>query len=171
MSRKTDGETLPPEVKALKQLGTELEALQTMGLRDLRARFEELFGVQPKSKNLPFLRKQIAYRIQERREGGLSPEARERLEEILPEALPEPRTPKSTVTDKIDGARDLRLPVPRTVLTRVYKGVEHLVEVQTQDFRYRGRTYTSLSTIAKEITGTSWNGFTFFRLGKERQRG
>ena len=139
-----------------------------MGLKDLRGRYEELFGDLPRSKNLPFLRKQLAFRIQERMEGGLSVVARERLEEILPSALPEPR---KTGAPPCPASRDTRLPAPGTVLVRPFKGFDHEVEVLVEDFRYRGRTYTSLSTLAKEITGTSWNGFAFFGLSKEKAHG
>jgi hypothetical protein len=34
-------------------------------------------------------------------------------------------------------------------------------------FEYEGRRYGSLSKIATEITGTRWNGFTFFNLDRE----
>jgi hypothetical protein len=35
-------------------------------------------------------------------------------------------------------------------------------------FAWRGRRYTSLSVIAREITGTRWNGWVFFGL-KQRE--
>ena len=31
-------------------------------------------------------------------------------------------------------------------------------------FEYEGRVYRSLSGVAKEVTGTSWNGFVFFGI-------
>jgi len=31
-------------------------------------------------------------------------------------------------------------------------------------FEYEGRKYKSLSAIAREITGTHWNGYHFFNL-------
>lgn len=170
-SQPSKGEALSKEIRELQVLGKVLEDLQNMNLKSLRARYEELFGQQPRSKNLPFLRKQIAFRLQERMEGGLSPEARERLEEITPDQLPELKRRKVEGPSDHSAHRDLRLPRAGTVLLRPYRGVEYKVEIRAQDFRYRDRTYTSLSTIAKEITGTSWNGFTFFGLGKEKARG
>jgi hypothetical protein len=36
--------------------------------------------------------------------------------------------------------------------------------VRAGGFEYDGETYKSLSAIARVITGTSWNGWTFFGL-------
>ena len=41
-------------------------------------------------------------------------------------------------------------------------GVEHCVTVRADDFEYLGRPHKSLSSIAREITGTKWNGLVFF---------
>ena len=65
--------------------------------------------------------------------------------------------------------RDPRLPPPGTVLTRAFKGVEHKVTVLDEGFEYRGERHNSLSQIARDITGTNWNGFLFFRLKRRTQ--
>ncbi|MCU0687615.1 MAG: DUF2924 domain-containing protein [Polyangiaceae bacterium] len=38
-------------------------------------------------------------------------------------------------------------------------------------FELRGERYGSLSSVAKAITGTSWNGFTFFQHALEAVAG
>ena len=38
------------------------------------------------------------------------------------------------------------------------------VEVLDAGFAYDGKTWRSLSAIAREVSGTSWNGFLFFGL-------
>ena len=175
MAKHAQGEALAQEAELMRKLGLQLAELQEMGLAELRAKHLELFGEEAKSKNLPYLRKRLAYRLQERVDGGLSPAAKARLEELAPATLPEakrvrtqceipPRMPASM-------GRDPRLPAPGTVLSREHKGFAHEVEVLEQGFRYRGREYRSLSAIANEIAGTPWNGFTFFGLGKERVDG
>ena len=58
--------------------------------------------------------------------------------------------------------RDERLPPADTVLTREHEGKTYRVTVLENGFRYGAKTYGSLSTIAKEITGTVWNGYVFF---------
>lgn len=172
MSHEDTGEALRADAALMRKLGLQLAGLQEMGLADLRARHLELFGEDAKSKNLPFLRRKLAFRLQERVDGGLSPAARERLNTLAPRELPvkKPQTRKIPAPPPRP-ARDPRLPVVGTVLTRAFRGLTYEVEVLETGFRYRGRLYTSLSTIAKEITGTSWNGFAFFGLGKEKRHG
>src|SRR5258705_11608670 len=58
-------------------------------------------------------------------------------------------------------ARPLHRPIAGTKLIREYQGVEHCVTVRADDFEYLGRPYKSLSSIAREITGTKWNGLDF----------
>ena len=58
--------------------------------------------------------------------------------------------------------RDERVPPADTVLTREHEGKTYRVTVLENGFRYGTKTYGSLSTIAKEITGTVWNGYVFF---------
>lgn len=176
MAKHAQGEALAEEAGILRRLGHQLQALEGMVLAELREQYKALFGEEARSKNLPFLRKKLAFRLQERVDGGLSPQARAKIEELAPATLPEgrerarrqgeipPKMPTSMV-------RDPRLPAPGTVLTREHRGFAHEVEVLEQGFRYRGRDYRSLSAIAKEIAGTPWNGFTFFGLGKERVDG
>lgn len=175
MAKHAQGEALAQEAELMRKLGLQLAELQEMGLAELRAKHLELFGEEAKSKNLPYLRKRLAFRLQERVDGGLSPAAKARIEELAPATLPEakrvraqceipPKMPASMV-------RDPRLPAPGRMLSREHKGFAHEVEVLEQGFRYRGREYRSLSAIAKEIAGTPWNGFTFFGLGKERVDG
>ena len=40
--------------------------------------------------------------------------------------------------------------------------------VRDNDYDYQGRPYKSLSAIARLITGTRWNGWTFFGLKNQR---
>jgi hypothetical protein len=55
-------------------------------------------------------------------------------------------------------------PIAGTKLIREWQGIEHCVTVRTEDFEYLGRPYRSLSSVAREITGTKWNGWVFFGL-------
>src|SRR6266566_3121239 len=53
---------------------------------------------------------------------------------------------------------------PGTVLVRDYQGERHTVTVVPDGFDWQGATYTSLSAIARAITGTAWSGPRFFAL-------
>ena len=61
----------------------------------------------------------------------------------------------------VQRTRDLS---PGTVLTREWGGHRQCVIVRDEGFVWAGRTYSSLSEIAKAITGTRWNGPRFFGL-------
>jgi len=52
-------------------------------------------------------------------------------------------------------------------VSREWQGAVHEVEVREDGFAYRGKTYRSLSSIAREITGSRWNGPRFFGLRDE----
>ena len=66
---------------------------------------------------------------------------------------------------------DPRLPPPGSWLTRSYKGQTIEVKVLSQGFQYQGRVFSSLSALAKEITGSHCSGFWFFNLGRHAQGG
>ncbi len=51
---------------------------------------------------------------------------------------------------------------PGTRLVREWQGRIYQVTVLASGFEYDGRTYASLTAIAREITGISWSGPRFF---------
>jgi hypothetical protein len=58
---------------------------------------------------------------------------------------------------------------PGTRLLREWQGVVHEVVVCEKSVEYRGKSWSSLSAVAREITGTRWSGPRFFGLkGSER---
>ena len=54
--------------------------------------------------------------------------------------------------------------MPGTRLVRVWKDMRHEVIVTETGFLWRGRSWASLSAIAREITGGRRNGPAFFGL-------
>ncbi len=155
----------------------EVKALENMTVGELIARYAEVFGEPSRSRNRQHLVRSIAWRIQELALGGLSSETlakiatlgseaprpwRRRLLDAGPRQLHAPQR-KSEPPRSPPKPRDPRLPPVCTVLRRVYRGETHEVVVRDSDFEYRGKAYASLSAIARVITGTNWNGFTFFR--------
>jgi hypothetical protein len=139
----------------------QLAALKTAPVAELKRKWRDLFDRDPPPYNRRFLESRLAYRIQELAYGGLSAEAVERLEAIADEL--EGKGPKRR------GAASVR-PIAGTRLIREWKGGEHCVTVRSDDFEYQGRPYKSLSSIARQITGTQWNGLVFFGL-KSQARG
>ncbi len=158
---------------ALGDVPAQLAALHGMTVEQLRQRWMVLYGQPTASRNGPYLRKRLAWRIQEVAEGGLSQRARDRIEAILDgHFLPDitrrareaaqPVLPKAPALAAVD--RDPRLPPAGTVLRKVHRGEEHQVTVLDDGFEHLGATYRTLTAVAKAITGAGWNGFLFFGL-------
>ena len=54
--------------------------------------------------------------------------------------------------------------MPGTVLSRNFQGRTIQVEVLDNGFRCEGVVYRSLSAVARQVSGTRWNGYAFFAL-------
>lgn len=137
-----------------------LAALQEADTAELKQQWRELFGKEPPPHNRAYLRSRLGYRIQELAYGGLKPETLARLE-----ALGEQLDGGNVTLRRIRG--DDR-PIAGTRLIRQYQGVENTVTVLADGYEWEGRPYRSLSAIARAITGTRWNGWTFFGLTSRR---
>ena len=157
----------------------QLAALRSMTVAQLRERYLEVFDEPTRSRNKDWLFKRVAWRIQELAEGGLSDQALASIDELADDVpvrwrkrrnQPATRAAKNDAkTDNVPEPRDPRLPAAGTVITRAYKGVEHKLIVLDDGFEYRGERHASLSKLAKEITGTHWNGFLFWGLQRRRR--
>jgi len=144
----------------------QLAELEKMPFSGLKERWRELFGGEPPGYNRRFLVKRLSYRIQELAYEGLKDETRAKLDAALDAAgydelgRPGPEGPCQLPNDGI---------VPGTLLVREYDGKRHTVTVLEQGFEYRGKPYRSLSAVAREVSGSRWNGPAFFGLrGKGR---
>ena len=137
-----------------------LAALKTAATPALREQWRALFGTEPPPYNRRFLESRLAYRIQELAYGGLKPETLARLE-----ALGEQFDGGKVTVRRLRGDDK---PIAGTQLIREYQGVEHSVTVLHDGYEYQGRPYQSLSSIARAITGTRWNGWLFFGLKNRR---
>jgi Protein of unknown function (DUF2924) len=140
----------------------EMAALRRLSMRELRARFAELFAETTPAGNRLWLMRRIVWRVQALAEGDLSERARRRAADLANDAdlrsLP-PGQPRRRDTR----ANGTTLATPGTVITRVYKGQTLQVRVLAKGFEFEGATYPSLSAVARAITGTHWNGRLFFR--------
>jgi hypothetical protein len=72
--------------------------------------------------------------------------------------------PGLTVRRKVLADADPRLPATGTLLMRRYKDRDVIAKVLKDGFEFDGKIYRSLSAIAREVTGTKWNGYVFFNL-------
>lgn len=138
-----------------------LAALKTTPTPDLKTQWRDLFETEPPPFNRRYLESRLAYRIQELAYGGLKPETVKRLE-ALGEQLDGGNITKRRIRADL-------MPIVGTRLIREWQGVEHLVTVTSGGFDWQGRPYQSLSSVARAITGTRWNGWVFFGLKNHRR--
>jgi hypothetical protein len=140
-----------------------------MNTPELLAKYRELFGEPSRSRNKNHLRRRLSWRLQELVHGGLAPRALE-LITALGDELPERwRQRMAKEPPEPAAPRDPRMPPPGSRLSRVYRGASHTVVVCEDGVEYQGVRYRSLSAVAKQITGTAWNGFTFFGVETSRK--
>jgi hypothetical protein len=64
----------------------EVDALQQMSTGELRERYAEVFGEEPRSRHKAYLIRKVAWRLQANAEGDLSERARRRAEELAVDA-------------------------------------------------------------------------------------
>ena len=136
---------------AMATLDAQMRFLGEASVLQLRELWRERHGVDaPKGFSKDLLARALAYQIQEEILGS--------LERAYERRLDEGKRPGSTA--------ELHLK-PGSVVVREYQGQVHAVTILPNGFSWQGETYASLSTIARKITGTIWNGPRFFGL---RQR-
>ncbi|MFJ6023560.1 DUF2924 domain-containing protein [Brevundimonas sp. NPDC092305] len=128
------------------RIEAEVAALVPMGLEELREVWRKRYGPPPRLRSPQLLRLNLAWRIQADAFGGLDAETKRRLRRGGAGA---------SAADRLQ---------PGVRLMREWKGVPHEVIVEEGGYRYADRSYRSLSEIAREISGTRWNGPRFFGL-------
>ena len=114
----------------------------------------------------------IAYHRQAVRHGELPAETKRLLTEIAARDATNRGSVASvstslTVTEAARTVGSDRKYPPGTILVREWQGRLHRVAVMKDGFALNGTTYASLSRVAREITGTAWNGHVFFG-GRDR---
>ncbi|MCB1432142.1 MAG: DUF2924 domain-containing protein [Alphaproteobacteria bacterium] len=96
----------------------------------------------------------IAWKIQETKLGGLGAAVKRQIAELA-----------RTMEAKSDLAKPRAVtPKPGARLLRTWNGMAHEVLAVESGFLWAGKTWRSLSVIAREITGTRWSGPRFFGL-------
>ncbi len=131
-----------------------LGALTTMSSARLRAEWLRLYKKPAPDLTADLLRRGIAYHLQKKTHGGLSPATVREIERMRRHLAS---------TGEVVTLPTTRIK-PGTRLVRDWGGASHHVLVLDSDFLYRDQRYRSLSTIATEITGAKWSGPRFFGL-------
>lgn len=135
-------------------IAAELLRLKALTNFELRGEWRRLYHMQPpKSLSRDLLVRGITYKVQERAFGGLSKSLFRKISGATPEAPSGAGriAPRTTVK-------------PGTRLVREWNGQTHTVLVHADGVEWCGQRYSSLSVVAREITGAHWSGPRFFGL-------
>ena len=157
-------------------------ALGDLSRDELATRWHRIYGCAvPKTVKRGLLERAAAWHLQSNALGGLSPEGKR----ILRNAV---RRLEQRIVDqggcqggKVQGAASMSAdpkpgPIHQRVvaskaalatgtrLLREWNGRQHIVEVVEEGYLLDGKTYRSLSAVAKCITGAHWSGPRFFGL-------
>lgn len=132
-------------------LAAELAALALLDAAALRIRWLELVGSPPPKMRADMLRLALASEMQTSVHGGLSRGIQQRLAQVA--------AAKTVTTQAAPGMR----------LVREWKGVLHSVTIaEDGTVHWDGRSWKSLSVVARTITGSRWSGPAFFGLKKAK---
>jgi hypothetical protein len=135
----------------LTDLDAELTALADMTLAQLRARWQEVSDTPVPQVRQMLLRLALAYELQAALHGGLSRRTEQRLAYLAG---------KNAALDA---------PRPGMRLVREWNGTLHTVTIDEEGLiHWQGKTWRSLSEVARAITGTRWSGPAFFGLRQRR---
>lgn len=134
-------------------------ALARLTYSELRFEWRRLYRTHPPKKlSRDLLELGVAWKLQERALGGLSATTNRQLDEMA-----------HTLTTKSDLTRTRRASLkPGARLVRQWGGETHEILIIENGFLWRGKTWASLSVIAREMTGTRWSGPRFFGLDKPK---
>lgn len=132
----------------------QLDDLATMKPPELRARWREIYRAVAPDIGPDLLRRGIAYRLQERGQGGLTRSTRREIDRMIKH------------WGKSNGELGAGTPSLKsgTRLVRSWRGKTHQILVLDDGFEFDGRRYASLTQIAGDITGAHWSGPRFFGL-------
>jgi Protein of unknown function (DUF2924) len=131
-------------------VAAEIARLRSLSGFALRRRWQAVFGrAAPEQLTADLLRRMIANRLQEEAFGTLDWDTLKVRDGLA-------RRDGSRTAE-----RNLKI---GTLLVRDYQGRRHTVTVAREGYVWEGKPYSSLSAIARAITGTAWSGPRFFAL-------
>lgn len=176
------------------EVEAEVARLRVMSIDELVARHHELLGRPPRTRHRASVEHVVAFEIQRRALGGLSPPAQSQLEQLIADVkIPRTPGPANATPRNRAGSGDQRrivvaepaiddrkapsrhgLPIGM-VLVRTWHGRKITATARrdgldVDDGNGLVRRFASLSAAARAITGAKWNGPLFFGLAKPREK-
>lgn len=122
------------------------DELRALSRPELKARWLEVLGAEPAPRlSTGMMVRILTCELQWKTSGQPRAAIRRRLRKVL-------ETADVSKPAAQNGVR----------LVREWHGQEHIVDVTADGYVWKGETWTSLSAIAREITGAKWSGPRFF---------
>ena len=148
-------------LRASDSIAAEISALSGLRITELRSAWIQRFRCSaPSIQSTDVMRRLFAWRLQAEAYGGLTPAMMVKLDQTRSAIA----RGNSAISSQVAGLHS------GAVLVREWRGVEHRVEVVDDGFLHQGQQYTSLSEVARAITGTRWSGPRFFGLDQRNDR-
>lgn len=151
-------------MRAKLDIEAEVAAVGDLTRDELADRWLKIYGVPaPRGARRVFLERAISWHLQAKAFGGID-------KETLRSLFKSPVTQSARVDmagpgEASERSRSTRaLPSAGARLIREWHGKTHVVDVVAAGYVWEGKTYKSLSMIARAITGAHWSGPRFFGL-------
>ncbi len=141
-----------------KEIEKKVMNLEKKALVELRRIWKKAYGEEAPRYSKKYLIPRLAYRMQEEAYGEMSRKGTKRLEYLA---------------DRLEKGKRIssdKLPVVGTELILERGEETHAVMVTDKGLIYREEFYTSLSAVAGEIMGMSYNGPLLFGLRDQKRR-
>jgi hypothetical protein len=129
-----------------------IDILKLLSKKELESEYFEIFGhLAPKGYTKSYLIKEIVW---QEKYNKLSADLQNRINKLVNEY-------EKTKSVNIKKVRKFEV-TNGTKFIREYKGEKYEVTAIENGFKYKEKTYKTLSAVANVITGTHWNGKKFF---------
>ena len=153
MSGKTFAERPARSGDRADDLERQITALSSRPRPELVEEWTRIYGRRPpKYIKRGLIERAISWHMQAKVYGGLKPEIRRYLLKVA-------EADAAKVKQQISVPAQFR---PGMRLLREWNGKTHTVDVLDKGFAWNGKLYSSLSPIARAITGARWSGPRFF---------
>jgi hypothetical protein len=153
----------------------EAARLRGLGTHDLQREFAERMGTPCRSGNRDYIISRLLWQAQATESGSLSDRVRaladnvskgrglrtqppRDVQAVINAAIRAQKLGAASATPESDG------PAVGDCIERLYKNRLIQVRVLQDGFEWEGTRYRSLTSVAKAVTGTNWNGWHFFGL-------
>jgi hypothetical protein len=145
---------------------SQIKNLENLSIKELKDKYHKVFGNgKGIQNNKPYLIKRIAYKIQENALGGLTQDAKAEINRFADEINPLQQFKAKVKNDLAEtNKKHRKLPLSGSIIRKTYKGNQLEIKVLEKGFEYNGKIYKSISSAAKEISGSHCSGFVFFNL-------